>query len=173
NTKTLETTAIPMAKQVQDILEGLYKTRRGRGNSKYVFHHHYKKEGNEYEGLPVHDIKTAWHEALVDSGIAAEFEEQARPPFRFHDLRHLFASWLVMRGTDINDVRELLGHKSLKITLRYAHLSLTHLRADVAKLSDVFPKNFLSADTIAGGTTESEATRSNNESALTHAVAAD
>lgn len=59
--------------------------------------------------------------------------------FHWHDLRHTFASRLVMRGVDIRTVQELLGHKSIVMTMRYAHLAADHRQAAVEKMNEEVP----------------------------------
>jgi len=56
--------------------------------------------------------------------------------FRWHDLRHTFASRLVMGGVDIRTVQELLGHKSIVMTQKYSHLSQDHRHRGVETLAD-------------------------------------
>jgi len=56
--------------------------------------------------------------------------------FTFHGLRHTFASWLTMKGRPLKEVSELLGHSSVKMTERYAHLAPERLRDAVAVLED-------------------------------------
>jgi integrase len=59
--------------------------------------------------------------------------------FRFHDLRHTFASWLIQSRRPLKEVQEALGHKLITITMRYSHLAPDHLRAAVATLDGVLP----------------------------------
>lgn len=75
-------------------------------NSGYVFP---GKDGNRLD-----NVKKSWDGVLKLAGIEG---------FRWHDLRHTFASKLVMAGAPLNTVRDLLGHSDLAMTLRYAHLA--------------------------------------------------
>lgn len=73
---------------------------------------------------PVRWPRDAWDAAVTEAGIE---------DFTFHDCRHHFASWFVMRGGSPRALKEILGHKTMAMTMRYAHPSDDHLRAEIAK----------------------------------------
>lgn len=92
-----------------------------KGNkSKFVFP---DENGNQYGNW-----RTAWTAALRRAKITN---------FQWRDLRHTFASYLAMNGVDLNTIRELMGHSSYKMTLRYAHLSMPHRHKAVETLNGI------------------------------------
>jgi integrase len=74
----------------------------------------------------------AW--GSIRTGFERACREARLGDFRFHDLRHTCASWLVMAGRSLKEVQELLGHRTFAMTLRYAHLSPDRLRDAVNAL---------------------------------------
>jgi integrase len=107
-TKNGERREIPVNDTLYNALSGLTRHLK----TDYVFY-------NPETLKPYYDLKRSFGVALRKSHIL---------DFRFHDLRHTFASRLVMKGIDLTTVKELLGHKDVKMTLRYAHLSKPHIR---------------------------------------------
>jgi integrase-like protein len=72
-------------------------------------------------------FQAAWEKILKRAGISN---------FRWHDLRHRFASRLVQHGVPLNTVRDLLGHSTVGMSLRYAHLAPDQRREAVARLNE-------------------------------------
>jgi integrase len=114
-TKTNEARQIP----VNDDLKVLFKKIRLEQHfkSEYVF---------TYQGERFDFVKTSFNAALKRAGIT---------DFRFHDLRHTFASHLLMKGGTLKDVQEILGHTTMTMTLRYAHLTQEHKKQAVNLLN--------------------------------------
>lgn len=74
-----------------------------------------------YQGEPIFQVSTkAWYRALERAGIEN---------FRFHDLRHTWASWHVQNGTPLFALQELGGWETERMVRRYAHLAADHLAA--------------------------------------------
>jgi integrase len=100
-TKSGRRREVPMRQAVYDTLAHLPGEREGR-----VFR--------------TRSVRTAFESAVREAKVDA---------FVFHDCRHHFASWFVMRGGKIQELQQILGHASLAMTMRYAHLSPAHLRS--------------------------------------------
>lgn len=103
---------IPLNSEAIKLLEDW----RVYADGEYVFH---------YNGKPIKYSRRIWAKIKKKAGIVN---------LRFHDLRHTFASKLVMSGVDLNTVRELLDHAEFKTTLKYAHLAPGHKLDAVEKL---------------------------------------
>ncbi|MDX2105772.1 MAG: tyrosine-type recombinase/integrase [Candidatus Melainabacteria bacterium] len=110
-----ETRHIALNEEALQVLK-MWKQQPGV-KSQWVFH--------GKDGQPFQNLRKSWVEVLKRADIK---------DFRWHDLRHTFASKLVMAGVDLNRVRALLGHSDYKMTLRYAHLAPKDMQEAVNKL---------------------------------------
>ncbi|MFC1534411.1 site-specific integrase [Thermodesulfobacteriota bacterium] len=95
------------------------------------------KEIRKKQGLTSKDVFTYHTRVIqrVDRAFRGTLRRAGIEHFRFHDLRHTFASHLIMRGASLKEVQELLGHKTMTMTLRYAHLSQEHKKKAVSLLN--------------------------------------
>jgi len=118
--KNGETRSIPMTVTVTTTLRAL----KGEGEpSVSVFRTH--------EGTPYRHIAKVFGAACRRAGLT---------DVTFHDLRHTFASRLVMAGVDLPTVQALMGHKTIAMTMRYTHLAPGHKRTAIAVLDRVQEK---------------------------------
>lgn len=110
--KSRKAIAIPLNEDAQRVLH----QRKGK-HPEFVF---------TYQGKPVARTTTkAWQRALANAGIE---------DFRWHDLRHTWASWHVQHGTSLQELQELGGWASFEMVLRYAHLAADHLKNAASRI---------------------------------------
>ena len=117
DTKNGERRVLPLTHHALEIVAHLFQNRRL--DSEYVF--------PSNNGKKPFDIRRAWTAALKKADI---------PDFRFHDLRHSAASYLAMNGASLAEISEILGHKTLAMVKRYAHLSEVHTAGVVARMNE-------------------------------------
>lgn len=118
NTKNGEIRVVPLVGHAKETLQQLSKVRRI--DTDLIFH------SDRNPQVPVF-IRTPWYEALN----RAELED-----FRFHDLRHTAASYLAMNGASLVEIADILGHKTLHMVKRYAHLSEQHTTKIVESMNN-------------------------------------
>lgn len=105
--KSRRTRHIPLNREATRVLQGWREQSPTREGLVFV-----NDDGERFDR-----VNSSWRRLLKNASIAQ---------FRWHDMRHHFASRLVMGGIDLNTVRELLGHSDYAMTLRYAHLAPEH-----------------------------------------------
>ncbi|MDE2313517.1 MAG: tyrosine-type recombinase/integrase [Elusimicrobia bacterium] len=104
---------IPISSKLRNVLEGL----RGRGEGRVFM-------------LPYMTFRRLLDKARNDCGL---------PPFRWHDLRHTFASHFIMKTGNLPALQNLMGHATTAMTLRYAHLAKGHLQSEMALFDSAIP----------------------------------
>lgn len=108
---------VPISSVVKDVLLKLMREQRGE----FVF--------CDEKGLPIdaHHLCRVFHRSQRRAGFTRMI--------RFHDLRHTFASHFMMNGGNIYDLQKILGHSTLEMTQRYAHMSPAHLEKAIQIVS--------------------------------------
>ncbi len=121
-TKNGERRAVAITGHALEVLKDLNKVRRIDCNLLFP-----AKESRPQKPQKSIDLRSPWEAAVKK----AELQD-----FHFHDLRHSAASYLAMNGASLAEIAEVLGHKTLQMVKRYAHLSEGHTARVVASMND-------------------------------------
>lgn len=125
HTKTGKRRSVPMNRTSRDAIVNRLRFRaRMCPGSRWVF--------SREDGSRIQSVKRSFATACRRAGIE---------DFRIHDMRHTCAAWLVSAGVPLTEVRDLLGHSTVKMTERYAHLAPENVRAAVARLDDAMSRS--------------------------------
>jgi integrase len=132
-TKTDDPRQIPVNNTLAELFGNINKEQKFRSEYVFTFTRPVKEEKSSglvliipEQGNRINNVNVVFTSALRRAKIK---------DFHFHDLRHTFASHLIMKGGTLKEVQELLGHKSMTMTLRYAHLSQDHKKKAVNLLN--------------------------------------
>lgn len=117
DTKNDERRSVPLVSHARALMDE--RARLRRIDSDLVF-------PGRTKGKPI-DLTKPWETALTRAGVTK---------FRWHDLRHSCASYLAMNGATLAEIAEVLGHKTLQMVKRYAHLSDAHTSKVVASMNE-------------------------------------
>jgi integrase len=128
DTKTTEPRTVFMTEIVREMLQGKDQGAPGE----LVF-----KARN---GGKIANLSKAFYRHVKELGLNDGIEDR-RQKVTFHTLRHTFASWLAIQGTPLLEIKELLGHKTIEMTMRYAHLMPDQKRLAVNRLEKIFIEN--------------------------------
>lgn len=120
-TKNGERRAVPITGHVMELLKEMGRVRRIDNNLLFP-----AKENRPQKPQKPIDLRAPWEAALKKADIQ---------DFRFHDLRHSAASYLAMNGASLAEIAEVLGHKTLQMVKRYAHLSEGHTASVVESMN--------------------------------------
>ena len=120
-TKNGERRSVAVTGHVLELLKELSRVRRIDSNLLFP-----SRESRPQKPQKAIDLRTPWEAALRKADV---------PDFRFHDLRHSAASYLAMNGASLAEIAEVLGHKTLQMVKRYAHLSEGHTASVVESMN--------------------------------------
>ena len=115
HTKNGDIRVVPVIGEVLDLLRGYHSQHRIVGRDELF--------PSRTKGKSL-DLRTQWESALKQAEIK---------DFRWHDLRHSCASYMVRQGLDLRLVAELLGHRTLQMSMRYSHLAKEHLKSAISE----------------------------------------
>ena len=115
------------------VIEALLRTRKSTINESCLDQHIFQARGAN--GGTIQEVSDTFERVVDSLGLNKGITDR-RQRVTFYTLRHTFASWLALEGVTILTIQKLMRHSNIQMTMRYAHLSPSHEKSELAKLQN-------------------------------------